>query len=402
MDEHNCSCQPCGRKLFLGILSIGFLLGITFVGTLSLGFLFGVTFYVSRSLETDIGQHLRATNSINALPSEDADANVATYTDSAGKKISLVTSLWAKHRHPDIIIPHRREVEAALLANIYNPHIDQVVIFLDSIMTAIDEGGHGPSTCFHFHQDMDELNRQFREASPPAPVETHSADPMSKVICVGLNSGQPNYHQMFSQAISDIVTGDIVVMANADMAFDDTLEQARKLKEDVLLVLGTKGFTEEMPLSTRHVYDVVVGVPADDVNTDRDMCMSNPWSWDSWIFHKKSIQGNNLKEEDFLRPTIKGNDHKAPFFMNESSAENAALWAMEQSPGFNISINACELIHSWSFHLTPKTHHKYGEKSIWPHPPYVPRPHGGTRYREKINRPFPPKGCDRPGGCFYD
>ena len=167
------------------------------------GSLFGATLYFSHNQHTNVGHQLRSTSNINyprrRLLAE--DLNLAAFTNTNEKKISLVTSLWAKDRHPDSIIPHRKEIEAALLANIYNPHIDQVVLFLDGVMTAADEEGHGPSTCHHFHQDMDELNRQFREASEILPIASNGADPMSKVICVDLFSGQPNYHQMFFQAL---------------------------------------------------------------------------------------------------------------------------------------------------------------------------------------------------------
>eukprot|EP00984_Skeletonema_dohrnii_P028300 scaffold18233_cov55-Skeletonema_dohrnii-CCMP3373.AAC.2 len=39
-------------------------------------------------------------------------------------KVSYVTNFWAKVKGGEIH-PHRREVEAALLANIHNPHFDQ-------------------------------------------------------------------------------------------------------------------------------------------------------------------------------------------------------------------------------------------------------------------------------------
>ena len=378
------------------------------IGIIFLGFLIGVAFF-NHNLESDLG-HITSDND-NTLQFS-GPSNIAFDNEIDRKTVSYVTSFWAKDRPSINIIPHRREIEAALLANIHNPHIDQVVIFLDGVITTADDKGRGPSTCIHFYDDMKELNRQFRDASYS--TDTHSVDPMSKVQCVDIMGAQPTYYQMFQHAISEIVTGDIVVMANADMAFDDSISKVQKLNEDVLLVLGTKGFSEEMPLWTRHVYDVIVGPPIDDSKTDYEQCRTNPWSWDTWIFHKKSLQGK-LNEQHFKRPTIRGDHDLASFYMNENGAENAALWAMEQSSSFVYTLNACDEINSWSFHLTLRTHHNQG-KSLWPNldggdtrnpnKVYIPRPWGGSKRRPRFNGmakespPYPPKWCEKPGGCF--
>jgi hypothetical protein len=68
----------------------------------------------------------------------------------------------------------------------------------------------------------------------------NGVDPMSKVACVNVFNGQPTYHQMFLNALSDVVTGDI--------------------KEDVLLVLGTRGFsTDATPTWTRTNAVTIIG-----------------------------------------------------------------------------------------------------------------------------------------------
>ncbi len=54
-------------------------------------------------------------------------------------------------------------------------------------------------------------------------------------------------------ALSDVVTGDIVVMANADMVFDSSIAKAKKLKEDVLLVLGTWGFSTDATPTDKNI-----------------------------------------------------------------------------------------------------------------------------------------------------
>ncbi len=376
------SQPPYQRRKILSLFSIGFFLGVTFF---------------SHQIENNL-DHQRLASRNNALRS----------SSDAAKKVSYVTSFWAKERHTTNVIPHRREVEAALLANIYNPHIDQVVVFLDGVTTddTIDE--EHKSTCVHFHQDMAELSRQFLQMSSST-ENTH--DPMFKVTCVNVITGQPTYHQMFLNAISDVVTGDIVIMANADMVFDDTMAKARKLKEDVLLVLGTRGFSADAtPISTRQFCDIIARTEGTEnqelKDRDVDQCRMNHWSWDTWIFHKKQIQGQ-LHEEHFQRPSI--NHGMAPFYMNEMGGENAALWAMEQCPNFVTTYNACDEISSWSFHLTPKTHHR--QSSIWPRGDggigrnprraLVPKPWGGSA-RKKWSPPFPPRRCGKEDGCFFD
>ena len=405
MLHHHRSQPYARRKVILLLFSVGFFLGITFF---------------SHQLESNLDDQLLATRN-NALRSSSAHDN----TINNVKKISYVTSFWAKDRHATKVIPHRREIEAALLANIYNPHIDQVVVFLDGVSTTddaiIDEEEHKSSSCVHFNQDMVELSRQFLQSDSSNSVDPllFSEDPMSKVTCVNVITGQPTYYQMFLNALSNVVTGDIVVMANADMVFDDSLAKARKLKEDVLLVLGSKGFSKDaVPALTKQFYDVIVRSSAGSENqqlkeSDVDQCSTNHWSWDTWIFHKNTVQGQ-LHEEHFQRQTI--HNDMSFFYMNENGAENAALWALEQSSNFAATYNACDEIHSWSFHLTPKTHHRHGKgPSRWPtdegHIVYnqkfvtMPKPWGGSEvWMDKRDHPWPyaPKFCEKESGCFYD
>lgn len=387
MLHYRSSSQPYSRrKVILFLFSVGYFLGITF--------------FSRQLVESNLDDQLLATHN-NALRSSSTQPNDTNNV----KKISYITSFWAKDRQATKVIPHRREIEAALLANIYNPHIDQVVIFLDGVSTddAIDE--EHKSSCVHFNQDMAELSRQFWD-----PL-LFSVDPMSKVTCVNVITGQPTYYQMFLNAVSNVVIGDIVVMANADMAFDDSIAKARKLKEDVLLVLGTRGFaTDAIPPSTRQFYDVIVRSEYTDQELkdwDIDQCNLNPWSWDTWIFHKDLIHGQ-LQEEHFQRPSVT-NSEMTSFYMNENGAENAALWAMEQSTNFATTYNACDEIHSWSFHLTDRLHHRQG-KSVWSKDgsrAYIPKPWGGSKVRPRWNNmkrdspPYPPKWCENGvKGCF--
>jgi hypothetical protein len=78
----------------------------------------------------------------------------------------------------------------------------------------------------------------------------------------------------------------IVVMANADMVFDNSIAKAKKLKQDVLLVLGTRGFsTDATPTWTRTFYDVIVRLgrtSQEQKDWDVDQCSNLHWSWVSF------------------------------------------------------------------------------------------------------------------------
>jgi hypothetical protein len=307
-------------------------------------------------------------------------------------KVSYVTSFWAE-RKDSPTNPHRREMDAALLANIHNPHFDQVVVFLDGV----SDDAH----CAHFLQGIIDIQLGHGYA------KIGEMDPITKVACVDIDGGQPTYYQMFQNTLHEAVTGDIIVLSNADQAFDETISLARSLNPEVLAVVGSRGFTDKMTLATKSFYETLVGIT--DVRQKRpgvwetDRCLETNLSWDTWIFHKSKL--SNLKEEDFKRPNV--NNEMMPFYMNENGAECAALWAVQQSYPFTSLYNACDRVHSWHFHLTPKTHQK--RLSPWlPHvhdiyipDDSVPAPWGGSRVG-KGNYPFPPRNpeCIQSNDCF--
>ncbi len=319
-------------------------------------------------------------------------------------KVSYVTSFWAKVNGEEAN-PHRREVEAALLANIHNPHFDEVVVFLDRDDNA--------ESCVDFHQAISDLSRQVFSMT----AEESNALLDIKVKCVDVQTGQPSYYQMFSNALSDVVTGDVVVLANADMAFDDTMSLARSLNPEVLAVLGTSGFTNKMTANVKNIYEEIMGTDyiANNVRPgvwEFDRCAQarrgRGYSWDTWIFHKSKLLGL-LNEENFKR-RIKTQKLVA-FNMNEMGAENAALWAVQQAYSFSDIYYACDKIQSWHFHLTKKTHkvretpwllqtHPRDSKNpLFSPPGAVPKPWGGYPGRP---HPFARKDpdCVQADNCF--
>lgn len=292
-------------------------------------------------------------NAIRVTSKEDPSTVLAKPIDAL-YTVSYVTSFWAKDGNDVTPNPHRREVEAALMANIHNPYFDQIVIFLDGVSQE--------SNCIHFLQDMRDL-----DASMGLHV-LYQDDSIAKVNCIDVNGKQPSYYQMFTNAVSDAVIGDVVVMANADQAFDYSMAAAGNLNPEVLAVLSTHGFSNNMPPFTNYFYRTLVGSQyLDNIGNDDpgghvgvNICGSQPYSWDTYIFHKNTLK-NRLKEDAFKRRNT--SNQLVFFFMNEMGAENAALWALQQSFQFNSLYNACDVIHSWHFHLTPKTHKEH--ESPW-------------------------------------
>eukprot|EP00804_Cyclotella_cryptica_P025529 CCRYP_012014-RA/>CCRYP_012014-RA protein AED:0.34 eAED:0.34 QI:0/-1/0/1/-1/1/1/0/304 len=289
-------------------------------------------------------------------------------------------------------------MEAALLVNIHNPHFDQIVVFLDGVSKA-------GTTCDDFLRHMRELDGKV------GLTVLERTDPFSKVSCVNVLGDQPNYFQMFNNTLQeDVVLGDVVVLSNADQAFDDSVAIARYVNPNVLVVLGTRGFPlGEIPPIIQHFYVTLVGeeyLPKQGGTPVDNMCATNPYSWDTWIFDKSVLRGR-LKEEHFQRPLA--NKKMITFSMNEMGAENAALWALQQAFPFSSLYNACDKIRSWSFHLTPKTH-KVHETS-WlcerraKYPcGSVPYPWGGNQLKGRLKRSHPgvPKDpeCVFANNCF--
>ena len=235
------------------------------------------------NLRGDLQRHLSSGHIIS-----NASRDQATQHDA---KVSYVTSFWAKKVKGEKVNPRRREVEAALLANIYNPHFDQIVVFLDR--------EDSTESCLDFYQAMSDLSRQVFSMTEEESNKLLTA----KVKCVDVQTGQPTYYQMFNNALSDVVIGDIIVLANADIAFDDSISLARSLNPEVLAVLGTSGFSNKMPPYLKNIYEEMMSTLSKRGHrrSEADRCAGPLFSWDTYVFHKSKLMGR-LKEEDFKRP----------------------------------------------------------------------------------------------------
>lgn len=271
-----------------------------------------------------------------------------------GNKITLVTGFWAQPES-QTSHPHRKEIEAALLANLKNPIIDQVLVVLDSITEN--------ANCQHFVERMNRLQ-----------AEEHSETNTALLTCIEHRGSQPTYLEMFQYTLHPKVEGNIVMLSNTDQVFDETLLMARNIPPKTIYALSTSGYhTSIVPQHVQQLYHSYVGAPLEESTTDRCRSLtSKHWmdignfslSWDTYIFHQRTIRQSMWKVKHFKRRSFKKNIYF--FYMNEMGAENAALHdIVEGLQSSDVTIwNPCKLIHSWHFHLTPKTHRN--DTLIWP------------------------------------
>jgi len=325
--------------------------------------------------------------------------------DTKENSISLVVSFWAENedrqQNPHA---HRQEVEAAMLTNLQNPHLDQLVVVLDSV-------SEGTTNCQTF---IDHMAQRFHNITQGVlPSQSGQFPRLSKLACIERRQGQPNYFEMFHYATyHSTVTSNIVMMSNADQVFDDTLLHVKPMSKDTIFVLSTRGYEAvRVPTNIRNFYLSLVGDDGAD-NPEaykrngtnfatQDYCVNNKkvgepetlysGSWDTYIFYRSLLRTtlpmNSTKENYFTRM----NFHREPevYYMNQLSAEQAALYDITHSLQKKVTVwNACSLIRTWHFHLAPKMHHN-DDIPNWPihsdvmgggyvyyedYGPYVPSP----------------------------
>ncbi|CAB9500355.1 expressed unknown protein [Seminavis robusta] len=259
--------------------------------------------------------------------------------------ISMVTSLWAQPPEQEVS-PHRREIEASLLNNMNNPHLHQIVIILD--------GSNVNASCAHFKARMEQVEADYNKfggTDTSSPEYQNRLKPI--LTCVDRTLGQPNYFDMFSYAADPtIVTGDVVILENADHAFDHTVQYAGQIKDNVIMTLSSWGFDaskENIPSPTKEHMQFIHGWDLDGMVGDlRRRCKWASKSWDGYVFHRKIMQGR-LDPSLFQRNNVF-------FLMNQYRAEWAALAALKSNfPEASFS-NGCTVIQTWHMHGFPKMH----------------------------------------------
>ena len=295
--------------------------------------------------------------------------------------VSLVTSFWALREGDDSQSTsrgHRQEIEAAMLANLQNPHLQQLVVVLDSVSNqTIDCQGFVK----YMTGRVESVSRLDSLHSSPETIRCEKA-PRPELQCIERNasSGQPSYLEMFQYAtLHPSITSEIVIMSNADQVFDDTVAYAAQIPNDTIFVLSTYGYaTSRVPPGLRKQYQNFVG---DDYNreaadrchkgwTEGDSRKRHSNSWDSYVFQRSLLRNsftlNDIDSELFKRLNFRREPRA--YYMNELAAEYAALHDVTRDLDANVSVwNACKIIRSWHFHLAPKTHHGDGTDPQWPY-----------------------------------
>jgi hypothetical protein len=286
--------------------------------------------------------------------------------------VSLVTSFWAAQEGDTSQPDHRREIEAAILVNLQNPHFQQVVVILDSVSNETMD-------CKGFVEFM---TRQLDGLAGMNATISYGHIPGPELLCIERTalSGQPSYREMFHYAtFHPSISSEIVVLSNADQVFDDTMFLAAQIPKNTIFILSTHGYNaSRVPPTIRQLYQKVVG---DDSNgTGSSLCVHHEWgipittmrhsySWDTFIYQRSllhsSLSGNEQETQVMTRSNFWRK--RKEFYMNEMGAETAALYDVTLGLHDNVSVwNACEVIRSWHFHMSPKTHHGGGKGPEWP------------------------------------
>ncbi|CAB9524224.1 expressed unknown protein [Seminavis robusta] len=305
--------------------------------------------------------------SLSAASAADKSASSTGSAAASGQRsgeptMSLVVGFWAMEKN-ETQHPHRAEIEAAMLTNLDNPVFDQMVVILDSVSQT--------SNCRHFLKRMKKLRKE----------STVTTSRSVELTCIPVAGSQPNYFEMFNHTLHPAIKGEIIVMSNADQAFDETIDLARKMKDNQILVTSTLGYHSPVrgmvvPDKLQMHYNAHVP-PLGEVGQKMTMgrCYVNRFlkdefekdgtysdSWDTFIYRKEMIR-STLAPHHFLRISVQ--DENIPFMMNENGAEHAALASLVLNIKPRPQLwNVCKQIHSWHYHLAPKTHRT--SERIWP------------------------------------
>jgi len=314
-------------------------------------------------------------------------------------RISLIISFWAEHelenkqqqeQQQKPHAAHRQEVEAAMLVNLQNPHLDQLVVILDSVR-------EGTTNCQTF---VDHMTQRFNSIPQAVSVSTSTSasllrkkgkSNLLKLACIERTQGQPTYFEMFHYATyHPAVTSNIVIVSNTDQVFDETLSQAKPMANDTIFVVSTRGYeANRVPDSVRNQYLSLVGDDGGETSDTyktkrekgkdfplRDRCVESmnvgkperlySDSWDTYIFHR-SILRTTLPMNTTTPFTRMNVRRKAEiYYMNQLGAEYVALHDITRDLLTKVTVwNACSLIRTWHFHMAPKMHHG-GDSRHWP------------------------------------
>jgi hypothetical protein len=242
-------------------------------------------------------------------------------------KMGLLVNCWA----PSLkVSPHREEVVAAISANIANTHIAEVYVILQTTET------YG---CSDLERDVFSLGLRL------------PSKPRKKLVCRSHDEQLISYYEMFQ--VADEITKSralsVMIVANADMVFDDSVRHLKRLAPDVLATIATQGLSSEQHEWSSKTYEILTqNTSRQIVNRCYDLAVQNRTSWDAFAFNPRV---GRLAVENFVDKNT-----RKPFPMNQNGAEAAALNGLWKTSRFRCAIQMCDHIKMWHFHTQPKTH----------------------------------------------
>jgi len=255
-----------------------------------------------------------------------------------GPDLVLVTSFWAADLRNSTTTstpikkenPHRREIENAFVLNIGNSLFDEVRIVL--------EGHHHSYNCTTLRELLEEK------------LSLVHASTQTRFVCVEHDGPQPSYFEMFNYTTDIALNGSVIILANADMAFDQTVLQLKDLNAHTAGTISTQGFGKGRwpPQSIQRQLKRLGMEPTKMRISNRCYARARRSSWDAYVFHFNSLNFNSSG----FRDEVSGEK----FTMNTMGAENAALYYLKHASP-NITFNQiCDHVDMWHIHASPKMH----------------------------------------------
>jgi hypothetical protein len=272
---------------------------------------------------------------------------------TAKVRIVMLTSYFVNNHLSDHHA-HYAEIQAALVANLMNPHFHEVCVVYDGVTAHQD--------CSSLRQELFREGRAFKDWSV-----LHE----NRLTCVDRTQPQPSYREMYEFAFTLPLKGDVVILSNADIVFDETIAKTRAIAKNHLMVLSVTGGPRESPASIQRFFP---GASRNALATAsyKNMCDSHKnktCSWDAYVFRRDNEVNITAALPYFIDM---GDEPPQEFKMNVFGAENAAAYAMHKS-GLNpytqrkgsgsgsgsqawLPRAACRHVHAWHFHKGEKMH----------------------------------------------
>jgi len=251
-------------------------------------------------------------------------------------RLTLINTYWITEKK----IKHRDEIEMAMLSNLHNKYISEVVVLLDNSVA----------------RDCSTLDRTLKARGIKLNKKRRA-----KFTCVPNQRRQSGYYDLFNY--STRVDDSIVILSNADQVFDDSIDIARRLPPGLLITLATRGFSSHVSENLKGYYPKEYPFKIVKDRCYRPRCYRPRKSWDSYIFRPQEISDAIQPEYFRVIGWRKGmNENNETLFMNVPGAENKALGIIKKyAPNIKM-FQGCDFIRSWHFHQYKKTHYK----KSWP------------------------------------